>query len=103
MATTPAPQFSLAATAPPPSASYVPTKPSDDDKIGPAGTAYTPIKLQPKKLVNPFLGMQAQQAASTPAPTAGSSGPKKLTRSGRQAQAQKQQQEEARAQAALGA
>ena len=103
VATTPAARFSPAATAPPPSASNVPTKPSDDDKIGPVGTAYTPIKLQPKKLVNPFQAMQSQQAASTPASAAGSSGPKKLTWSERQAQAKKQQQEEeARAQAALG-
>ena len=36
-----------------------PTKPDEDDRIGPVGTAYTPIKLQPKKLVNPFAAREA--------------------------------------------
>ena len=51
--TTPAARFSPAATAPPPSRSNVPTYPSDYSKIGPTSAAHTPIKLRPKKLVNP--------------------------------------------------
>jgi len=44
----------------PAAAPAAPSKPDEDDKIGPVGTAYTPIKLQPKKLVNPFAARQAQ-------------------------------------------
>jgi len=48
-------------TAPSPVASSpTPTKPDEDDRIGPVGTAYTPIKLTPRKLVNPFAARQAQ-------------------------------------------
>ena len=48
--------------------SNTPTKPAEDDKIGPVGTAYTPIKLQPKKLVNPFAAMEAKAQTESSAP-----------------------------------
>ena len=82
----------------------MPTKPAEDDKIGPVGTAYTPIKLQPKKLVNPFAAMQAKNQAESAVPKPSpAGGAKKLTWSERQALAKKQQEEEEfRAQAALG-
>ena len=65
----PAARFTPAASAPP-AASNVPTKPAEEDKIGPVGTAYTPIKLQPKKLVNPFAAMEAKsQETAAPKPT----------------------------------
>ncbi len=84
--------------------SNVPTKPAEDDKIGPVGTAYTPIKLQPRKLVNPFAAMQANNQSETAGPKSSpSGGAKKLTWSERQALAKKQQEEdEVRAKAALG-
>lgn len=64
----PAARFSPSAAASTPSMQQ--SKPEEDDKIGPVGTVYTPIKLQPKKLVNPFAAMQTQQsqASATPAP-----------------------------------
>lgn len=91
--------------------SAAPSKPDADDRIGPVGTAYTPIKLQPKKLVNPFAAMEskAQVEVAQPKlqPTGKSvsflsysvidlkvSGGKKLTWSERQALAKKQAEEE---------
>ncbi|KAJ6613885.1 hypothetical protein B0H10DRAFT_2436265, partial [Mycena sp. CBHHK59/15] len=64
-----------APTRSPVAASVVPTKPADDDRIVPVGTAYTPVA--PKKLKNPFAAFeqQAQTALPAPAPSAG----KKLT------------------------
>ena len=62
----PASRFTPAAPAPV-SSSNVPTKPAEEDKIGPVGTAYTPIKLQPKKLVNPFAAMETRTQADAPA------------------------------------
>lgn len=83
-----------AAPSPAPAPSPATPKPQDDDKIGPVGTAYTPIKLTPKRLVNPFAARQAQaQEEDVPPkkqPTAG----KKLTWSERQALAKKQADEE---------
>ncbi|KAI0348788.1 hypothetical protein OH77DRAFT_1371773, partial [Trametes cingulata] len=101
-----APRFTPSAPAPVAS-STKPTKPADDDeKIGPVGTAYTPIKLQPKKLVNPFAAMEAKAQAESTAPKpqpSASAGGKKLTWSERQALAKKQaEEEEARAKSALG-
>ncbi|CDO74750.1 hypothetical protein BN946_scf184411.g7 [Trametes cinnabarina] len=49
----PAPSVATRFVSPSPASvtsSTTPTKPDEDDKIGPVGTAYTPIKLQPKKL-----------------------------------------------------
>lgn len=92
--------------------SKVSTKPDEDDRIGPVGTAYTPIKLQPKRLVNPFAARQAQTQAddavqSKPSPNGAPQSPltltcnlppltagKKLTWSERQALAKKQAEEE---------
>ncbi|KAJ6624892.1 hypothetical protein B0H10DRAFT_2004715, partial [Mycena sp. CBHHK59/15] len=94
---------SFAASAPirsPVTASAVPTKPADDDRIAPVGTAYTPVTLAaPKKLKNPFAAFeqQAQAAPPAPVPSAG----KKLTWSERQAQAKKlAEQEEAQSRGA---
>ncbi|THG94438.1 hypothetical protein EW026_g7035 [Hermanssonia centrifuga] len=84
----------------PPPASNVPTKPDEEDRIGPVGTAYTPIKLAPKKLVNPFAAREPEQQTesvqSRSAAFGGSStgGAKKLTWSERQALAKKQAEEE---------
>ncbi|KZT50974.1 hypothetical protein CALCODRAFT_461009 [Calocera cornea HHB12733] len=70
------------------------TKPAEDDRIGPVGTAYTPVSLgAPKKLVNPFAN-RMQQEEKPPAVSPASTGPKKLTWSERQAAAKKQQEEE---------
>ncbi len=83
--------------------SNTPTKPDEDDRIGPVGTAYTPIKLQPKKLVNPFAAREAQAQAETvqSRPSHVGGGAKKLTWSERQALAKQQaQEEEARSKAA---
>ena len=90
-------------TPPPPPVSNVPSKPDEDDRIGPVGTAYTPIKLQPKKLVNPFAAReaQAQAEAAPPRSSHAAGGAKKLTWSERHALAQKQEaEEEARSKAA---
>ncbi|KAJ3558512.1 hypothetical protein NM688_g880 [Phlebia brevispora] len=94
---------SVGPPAPPPS-SNVPTKPDEDDLIGPVGTAYTPIKLHPKRLVNPFERQAQQQqqeeeaephvSVSSRAAAFGGSG-KKLTWSERQALAKRQDEEEA--------
>lgn len=70
------------------------SKPQEDDKIGPVGTAYTPIKLHPKKLVNPFAAMEAKAQAEAAPPAIQHVGGKKLTWSERQALAKKQAEEE---------
>jgi len=72
--------------------SPVPTKPSEDDRIAPVGTAYTPVSLPPpKKLRNPFAAFEQQGQAPA---SQRSGGPKKLTWSERQALAKKQAGEE---------
>ncbi|KZP01525.1 hypothetical protein CALVIDRAFT_8603 [Calocera viscosa TUFC12733] len=87
----PRPAFS---TPPAPAAAPQPVKPAEDDRIGPVGTAYTPVSLAaPKKLVNPFAN-RMQQEEKPPALSPASTGPKKLTWSERQAAAKKQQEEE---------
>jgi len=79
-----------------------PAKPVED-RIGPVGTAYTPVSLPaPKKLVNPFEARQ-QTAATGASASRGPpfSGTKKLTWSERQALTRKQEaEEEAKSQAA---
>jgi hypothetical protein len=80
----------------PVSASNIPTKPTEEDRIEPNKTAYTPVNLPaPKKLRNPFE--KFEQAAVPPQSAAG--GPKKLTWSERQALAKKQQEEDAKSRA----
>lgn len=75
--------------------STVPTKPSEDDRIAPVGTAYTPVALPPpKKLKNPFAAFEQQGQTSPTQLQSGSGGSKKLTWSERQAQAKKQAAEE---------
>ena len=72
--------------------STVATKPAEDDRIAPVGTAYTPVSLPaPKKLKNPFAAFEQQGQIS---PSQAQSAPKKLTWSERQAQAKKQAEEE---------
>ncbi|CDZ97972.1 Drebrins and related actin binding proteins [Phaffia rhodozyma] len=76
-------------------------KPEQEDKIGPVGTAYTPVSLPaPKKLINRW-GAPAQQASSeSSSPTiqrasgANIGGEKKLTWSERQAIAKAQDAED---------
>ncbi|TFY53283.1 hypothetical protein EVJ58_g9537 [Rhodofomes roseus] len=88
-------------SAPAPALAAAASKPQDDDKIGPVGTAYTPIKLQPRRLVNPFEAMQAKAQADASQPKSQSTGGKKLTWSERQALAKKEtEEEEARSRAA---
>ncbi|KAH7904712.1 hypothetical protein BJ138DRAFT_1119147 [Hygrophoropsis aurantiaca] len=91
------PARAVAPPAAPPAAPAVPTKPAEDDRIAPVGTAYTPVSLPaPKKLTNRFAQFEAQSQAQTqqrtPAPATG--GAKKLTWSERQALAKKQAEEE---------
>ncbi|KAI0940986.1 hypothetical protein AcV7_003214 [Taiwanofungus camphoratus] len=74
--------------------SAAPSKPDADDRIGPVGTAYTPIKLQPKKLVNPFAAMESKAQVEVAQPKLQPTGGKKLTWSERQALAKKQAEEE---------
>ncbi|OCB86325.1 hypothetical protein A7U60_g6639 [Sanghuangporus baumii] len=93
MPSSPAPTKELEPVA----ASIAPTKPKEEDRIGPVGTNYTPVSLPPpKKLFNPFEKMaqaSAQEPSARPYPV--SSGvPKKLTWSERQALAKKQQAED---------
>ena len=57
------------------------------------GTAYTPIKLTPGKLRNPFEA-RVQEAQTTSTRSGSTGGPKKLTWSERQALAKKQADEE---------
>ncbi|KAG9019111.1 hypothetical protein FRB90_006425, partial [Tulasnella sp. 427] len=108
-ASRPTPQPATAVPPPPPAASRpvptasapatssAPPKPAEEDRIGPVGTAYTPVNLgPPKKLVNPFAQRQAEQLAAqkTSAPGPGAGAPKKLTWTERQALAKKQREEE---------
>ena len=79
------------------SSSFTPTKPSEEDRIEPNKSAYTPTVLPPpKKLKSPFAKFEQQAAASAlpPPRSTASSGPKKLNWSERQALAKKQQEEE---------
>lgn len=62
--------------------------------IGPVGTAYTPIKLQPKKLVNPFAAREAKAQEEAAPPKIQHVAGKKLTWSERQALAKKQADDE---------
>ncbi|EJD08583.1 uncharacterized protein FOMMEDRAFT_117069 [Fomitiporia mediterranea MF3/22] len=80
----------------PVASSITPTKPTEEDRIAPVGTNYTPVNLPPpKKLVNPFERMaQASSSEITKSPVGASSAPKKLTWSERQALAKKQQADE---------
>lgn len=51
---------------PPPVVSNTPTKPSEEDRIAPVGTAYTPVSLpKPKKLLNPFERKQEEVSTGT--------------------------------------
>jgi drebrin-like protein len=82
--------------------STIPTKPSEDDRIAPVGTAYTPVALPPpKKLKNPFAAFEQGQS-STPQVQPASGGAKKLTWSERQALAKKQAAEEEAASRSAG-
>jgi hypothetical protein len=96
-ATSPASRAVPTAPGPVP-ASNVPTKPADNDRIAPVGTAYTPVSLPaPKKLKNPFEAFeQPSQSHSSPQSqrSLGASGAKKLTWSERQVFAKKQAEEE---------
>jgi hypothetical protein len=76
--------------------SNVPTKPEEEDRIAPVGTAYTPISLgPPKKLKNPFAALEQSQSQIQPSkPQTSPGGAKKLTWSERQALAKKQTEEE---------
>jgi hypothetical protein len=77
------------------SSSTVSTKPSEDDRIAPVGTAYTPVSLPtPKKLRNPFASLEQQGQAHASQYQHTSGGAKKLTWTERQALAKKQAEEE---------
>jgi drebrin-like protein len=80
--------------------SSVPTKPEEDDRIAPVGTAYTPVALPaPKKLRNPFEAMQQQSQQQAPAPVPKKAG---MTWSERQALAKQRAEEEEAASRAAG-
>ena len=81
----------------PGAAPSAPQKPVQDDRIGPVGTAYEPVKLaKPGKLGNRFpFGQQAESIpASAPRVPSGSGAPGKLTWSQRQEQAKLERERE---------
>ncbi|KAG2057588.1 hypothetical protein BDR06DRAFT_951787 [Suillus hirtellus] len=69
--------------------SSAPVKPAEEDRIAPVGTAWTPVKLTPGRLKNPFAQFEQQQQQAPP-PQSIAGGPKKITWSERQLLAKNQ-------------